>query len=122
MRQNQRVTENLAKLGSEHALGGSAAAGGPPGQALADEFLRRRAGGLPRRDGETALASLAAFSGGKQATLIGRRERLDALGAAFLNAAGANVLDFCDTHVPTAIHPTAPLAPALLGARRAASR
>ena len=63
---------------------------------------------------ETALASLAMFSGGKQATLIGRRERIDALSAAFLNAAGANVLDFCDTHVPTAIHPTAPLAPALL--------
>ena len=63
---------------------------------------------------DTALASLAAFSGGRQAALIGRRERLDALGAAFVNAAGANVLDFCDTHVPTAIHPTAPIAPALL--------
>jgi 2-methylcitrate dehydratase PrpD len=62
---------------------------------------------------ETALATLAAFSGGKQAALIGRRERIDALSAAFLNAAGANVLDFCDTHVPTAIHPTAPLAPPL---------
>ena len=62
---------------------------------------------------ETALASLAGFSGGRQAALIGRRERIDALGAAFLNAAGANVLDFCDTHVPTVIHPTAPLAPAL---------
>ncbi len=63
---------------------------------------------------ETALASLKQFSGGKQAVLIGRRERIDALSAAFLNAAGANVLDFCDTHVPTVIHPTAPLAPALL--------
>jgi 2-methylcitrate dehydratase PrpD len=63
---------------------------------------------------EIALGTLAAFSGGKQAALIGRRERIDALNAAFLNAAGANVLDFCDTHVPTAIHPTAPLAPALL--------
>ncbi len=60
------------------------------------------------------MSTLATFSGGKQATLIGRRERIDALSAAFLNAAGANVLDFCDTHVPTAIHPTAPLAPALL--------
>jgi 2-methylcitrate dehydratase PrpD len=68
------------------------------------------------RDGtvETALQSLAAFSGGKQATLVGRRDRIDVLSAAFLNAAGANVLDFCDTHVRTAIHPTAPLAPALL--------
>jgi 2-methylcitrate dehydratase PrpD len=63
---------------------------------------------------ETALQTLAAFSGGKQATIVGRAERIDALGAAFLNAASANVLDFCDTHVPTAIHPTAPVVPALL--------
>ena len=63
---------------------------------------------------ETALACLAPFSGGRQATLIGRRERIDALSAAYLNAAGANVLDFCDTHTPTAIHPTAPILPALL--------
>jgi 2-methylcitrate dehydratase PrpD len=63
---------------------------------------------------ETMLASLAMFSGGRQATLIGRRERIDALNAACLNAAGANVLDFCDTHTPTAIHPTAPIAPPLL--------
>jgi 2-methylcitrate dehydratase PrpD len=62
---------------------------------------------------ETALQSLSAFSGGGQATIIGRGERLDALSAAFINAASANVLDFCDTHVPTVIHPTAPMAPAL---------
>ncbi len=62
---------------------------------------------------ETALQSLASFSAGKQAAVIGRPERLDALSAAFLNAASANVLDFCDTHVPTVIHPTAPVAPAL---------
>jgi 2-methylcitrate dehydratase PrpD len=62
---------------------------------------------------ESALRSLAAFSGGRQAAVIGRRERIDALSAAFLNAASANVLDFCDTHVPTVIHPTAPVAPAL---------
>lgn len=63
---------------------------------------------------ETALQTLAAFSGGKQATIIGRSERVDALSAAFLNAASANVLDFCDTHVPTAIHPSAPIVPSLL--------
>jgi len=62
---------------------------------------------------ELALKSLAE-SGGKQATIIGRTERIDALGAAFLNAASANVFDYCDTHLPTVVHPTAPLAPALL--------
>jgi 2-methylcitrate dehydratase PrpD len=63
---------------------------------------------------EIALRSLAEFSGGKQATIVGRSERIDALSAAFLNAAGANVHDFCDTHLRTVIHPTAPVAPALL--------
>jgi 2-methylcitrate dehydratase PrpD len=61
-----------------------------------------------------ALKSLSEFSGGRQATVIGRRERIDALSAAFLNAAGANVFDYCDTHLPTVVHPTSPLAPAVL--------
>lgn len=63
---------------------------------------------------ELALRTLANFSGGKQAAIVGRRERIDALTAAFLNAAGANVFDYCDTHLPTVVHPTAPVAPALL--------
>lgn len=63
---------------------------------------------------EMALTTLAEFSGGRQATVIGRAERIDALNAAFLNAAGANVFDYCDTHLPTVVHPTSPLAPALL--------
>jgi 2-methylcitrate dehydratase PrpD len=63
---------------------------------------------------EMALRSLVEFSGGRQATVIGRAERIDALSAAFLNAAGANVHDFCDTHLRTVIHPTAPVAPAVL--------
>jgi 2-methylcitrate dehydratase PrpD len=63
---------------------------------------------------ETLVQTLAPFSGGRQATIVGRPERIDALSAAFLNAAGANVLDFCDTHVLTALHPTAPVVPPLL--------
>src|SRR5215475_5410885 len=63
---------------------------------------------------ELALRSLQEFSGREQATLIGRRERIDTLGAAFLNAASGYVFDFDDTHLPTVIHPTAPVAPALL--------
>jgi 2-methylcitrate dehydratase PrpD len=69
--------------------------------------------GCRARAVEIALQSLAEFSGRPQAIVIGRRERIDALSAAFLNAAAANVLDFCDTHVGTVIHPTAPVAPAL---------
>lgn len=70
--------------------------------------------GCRSRPIEIALRSLAEFSGGRQAAVIGRTERIDAPSAAFLNAAGANVDDFCDTHVATVIHPTAPVAAALL--------
>lgn len=60
-----------------------------------------------------AASVLHRFRGGEQATVIGRGERTDMLNAAALNAMSANVFDFDDTHIPTIIHPTAPVAPAL---------
>jgi len=61
-----------------------------------------------------ALAVLGAFSGAPQVTVLGRGERLDMLSAAFVNGASANVFDFDDTHLPTVIHPAAPVVPAVL--------
>lgn len=63
---------------------------------------------------EAMLAVVAPETGSKQARVIGRGERLGFLDAAWINAAIANVLDFDDTHLPTIIHPTSPIAPALL--------
>jgi len=63
---------------------------------------------------ETALETMRPFAGLGEATLIGRAERTDAMTAAFINAAAANVHDFDDTHLNTVIHPTAPVAPPLL--------
>jgi 2-methylcitrate dehydratase PrpD len=54
------------------------------------------------------------FRANEAATVIGRNERTDMLNAAALNAMSANVYDFDDTHIPTIIHPTAPVASALL--------
>ena len=61
-----------------------------------------------------AVDVMRQFSGAAQAGLIGRPERLDILGASFINAAAANFFDFDDTHLRTVIHPTAPVAPAVL--------
>ncbi|MFO1327970.1 MAG: MmgE/PrpD family protein [Rubrivivax sp.] len=47
-------------------------------------------------------------------SVIGRAGRMDARHAASLNAMAGNVFDFDDTHLPTIIHPSAPVAPALL--------
>ncbi|MDP7393134.1 MAG: MmgE/PrpD family protein, partial [Alphaproteobacteria bacterium] len=63
---------------------------------------------------ETTLETLRPFAGAGRATLIGRAERTDAMTAALINAAAANVHDFDDTHLRTVIHPTAPVAPPLL--------
>ncbi len=63
---------------------------------------------------EHALAALLPLSGGDQCTLIGRRERVDALHAALINGMSAHVLDFDDTHLRTLLHPSVPVASALL--------
>jgi len=63
---------------------------------------------------EHALGVLRPLSGPAQASLLGRRERLDMLSAAFINAAAANVQDFDDTHLASVIHPAAPVAPVVL--------
>ena len=59
-------------------------------------------------------AALHDFAGPAQATLLGRREKTDALTAALINAVSSNVLDFDDTHLATVVHPTAVVAPVLL--------
>jgi 2-methylcitrate dehydratase PrpD len=62
-----------------------------------------------RRTAET----LAPFSSPAEATIIGRREQMNCLDAAFVNALAGNVFDFDDTHPGTIIHPSAPVAPPL---------
>jgi 2-methylcitrate dehydratase PrpD len=63
---------------------------------------------------DMAMRVLTSLSGADRVTVFGRGERLDLLGAAFINAISANLLDYDDTHLPTVIHPTAPVAPAAL--------
>jgi 2-methylcitrate dehydratase PrpD len=61
-----------------------------------------------------ALAALRPFAGREQATILGRSERLDCLNAALLNGLASHTFDFDDTHLKTIIHPSGPVAAALL--------
>jgi 2-methylcitrate dehydratase PrpD len=63
--------------------------------------------------GEIAFRVIAPLSGKPDTTVIGYDQKLDMLSASFMNALNANVLEFDDTHMPTVIHPTAPVAPPL---------
>ena len=71
-------------------------------------------GGSRHETVDCALAALSPFSGKGEASLFGRREKLDPLKAAFVNGVSSHVLDFDDTHLKTIIHPAGPVVPALL--------
>ncbi|HEY6255095.1 MAG TPA: MmgE/PrpD family protein [Xanthobacteraceae bacterium] len=71
-------------------------------------------GGARHETVAKAIDALAPFFGPPQTTLFGRSERVDLLHAALLNGISSHVLDFDDTHIETAIHPAAPVAPAIL--------
>ena len=59
------------------------------------------------------LAAVLPFAGQPQAQILGRRERSDCLHATLVNGVSSHVFDFDDTHA-RAIHPSAPVYPALL--------
>lgn len=71
-------------------------------------------GGAHHEAVNITLASLMPFAGPPQATVLGRRERLDILHAALVNGTSAHVLDFDDTHLRTLMHPSVPVASSLL--------
>jgi 2-methylcitrate dehydratase PrpD len=62
----------------------------------------------------SALRAVSVYGGAATSAVIGRPERLDPLGACFVNAISANLLDFDDTHMETIIHPAAPVAAPVL--------
>ena len=63
---------------------------------------------------EIAWQALRPFAGAAQATLLGRSERTDILHAALVNGISSHVLDFDDTHPDTLVHPSGPVASAVL--------
>lgn len=63
---------------------------------------------------ERALAAFDEFSGPRQASLLGRDDKLDLFNAALVNCIASGIYDYDDTHLPTVIHPTGPIAAALL--------
>jgi 2-methylcitrate dehydratase PrpD len=71
-------------------------------------------GGSHHETIDAAIAALAPFSGPPQASLLGRRERMDILHASLMNGISSHVFDFDDTHLKTVIHPAGPVVSAIL--------
>jgi 2-methylcitrate dehydratase PrpD len=71
-------------------------------------------GGSRHETVDIAISALAPFSGPAQATVLGRRERLDILNASLANGISSHIFDYDDTHLRTVIHPAGPVASAIL--------
>jgi 2-methylcitrate dehydratase PrpD len=63
---------------------------------------------------DIAIRALAPFSGKPTAAILGRVERLDPLHASLMNGISSHVDDFDDTTPQNYIHPTSPVASAML--------
>jgi len=63
---------------------------------------------------EAALAAVQELAPSAQASLLGRKEKVDMASAALLNGISSHTFDFDDTHLKTIIHPAGPVASAAL--------
>src|SRR5260221_1867907 len=63
---------------------------------------------------EAALGAMMELAPAPQASILGRKERVDMTAAALLNGISSHTFDFDDTHLKTIIHPAGPVASALL--------
>jgi 2-methylcitrate dehydratase PrpD len=61
-----------------------------------------------------AISALSPFSGPAQASILGRKERLDILHSALINGISSHVLDYDDTHSRNIVHPAGPVISAIL--------
>jgi 2-methylcitrate dehydratase PrpD len=62
---------------------------------------------------DVAIETLGSFSGERNASVLGRSERFDALHAALMNGIGSHVHEYDDTLPKNYIHPSVPVASAL---------
>ena len=63
---------------------------------------------------DAALAAVAMLEPAAQATVLGRKGRVDIASAALVNGITSHTFDFDDTHLKTIIHPAGPVASAVL--------
>ena len=63
---------------------------------------------------QRAWQAVAPFAGARQASLLGCAERTDILHAALVNGISSHVFDFDDTHPVSLVHPSGPVASAVL--------
>jgi len=108
------VTQTLAKFVAEHPSRGWSDAIEHEAHRTFMNWVGCAVGAAQHETAQAALAAVQVLQPAPQATLLGRRERVDVASAALINGISSHTFDFDDTHLKTIIHPAGPVASALL--------
>jgi len=108
------VSEMLARFVAEHPARGWSDAVDREAHRTFANWVGCAIGPSRHETMQAALAAVQVLSPAPQASLLGRREKVDIASAAMLNGISSHTFDFDDTHLKTIIHPAGPVAPAAL--------
>ena len=108
------VTQILAQFVAGHPSRGWSDAVDHEAHRTLMNWLGCAVGAAQHETAQAALAAVQMLQPAPQATLLGRRERVDMASAALINGISSHTFDFDDTHLKTIIHPAGPVASAAL--------
>ena len=108
------ITELLATFVATHATRGWSDAVDAQAHRTFANWVGCAIGPSGHETVDAALGAVQELQPAPQASLMGRREKVDIASAALINGISSHTWDFDDTHLKTIIHPAGPVAPAAL--------
>jgi 2-methylcitrate dehydratase PrpD len=108
------VTQILAQFVATHPSRGWSDAVDHEAHRTFMNWLGCAVGAAGHEAADAALAAVRMLQPAAQASVLGRREKVDMASAALVNGITSHTFDFDDTHLKTIIHPAGPVASAVL--------
>ncbi|MDB5872980.1 MAG: MmgE/PrpD [Ramlibacter sp.] len=108
------ITQTLAQFVATHPSRGWSDAVEHEAHRTFLNWLGCAVGAARHEAADAALAAVRMLEPAPQATVLGRKDRVDMASAALVNGITSHTFDFDDTHLKTIIHPAGPVASALL--------
>jgi 2-methylcitrate dehydratase PrpD len=108
------VTHTLAQFVATHPSRGWSDAVEHEAHRTFLNWLGCAVGAAHHEAADAALGAVRMLQPAQQATVLGRKEKVDMASAALVNGITSHTFDFDDTHLKTIIHPAGPVASALL--------
>lgn len=108
------ITQILAKFVATHPSRGWSDSVDHDAHRTFTNWLGCAVGAAQHEAADAALAAAQMFQPAAQASVLGRRDKVDMGSAALINGITSHTFDFDDTHLKTIIHPAGPVASAIV--------